>query len=215
MIANWRNEVRSNDSDWAELDDQALLSIYQTGKPEQRNQAFEVIYNRYGFEVANYVEKNVAEEWKAKKVFCDVWLKASDKFKTFVWKNKPLNRWLMSTAKYTVLEGYRQAKKRDKIEIITDFTDSATDGIEKAQTEPDIVVEELLQNEADQRVLQIINLLEHDLQRKILILRYFSGLKFNKIAEELGKSAGTIRVNHSRALDKLAKHLSDNRIKGE
>lgn len=204
-----------SNSYYGKLHDEALLHIYQTGEAEQRNQAFEAFYNRYWVEVASYVKKKVPEESKAKEIFSDVWVKAYYKLKTFVWDDIPLNHWLLSTAKYTILQGYYNEKRRYKLEVITDFTDSASDRIEKAQTEPDMVVEQLLQQEADQRFLQIVNLLKNDLQRQILILRYFGELTFEEIAQRLGKSAGTIRVNHQRALKKLAKDLPEDSVKGE
>lgn len=204
-----------SNSYYGKLRDEALLHIYQTGEAEQRNQAFEAFYNRYGVEVASYVNKKVPEESKAKEIFSDVWVKAYYKLKTFVWNDIPLNHWLLSTAKYTILQGYYQEKQRYEFEITTDFTNSVSDGIEKAQTEPDMVVEEFLQKEGDQRFLQIVNLLKNDLQRQILILRYFGGLTFKEIAQQLGKKADYIRVNHRRALKTLAKQLPEDSVKGK
>lgn len=212
MSVQWHPCTLQTDSNLEVLGDQVLLNIYQTGKPEQRNRAFDVIYHRYRLEIECYIQKKIREEWKCKEVFSDVWAKASDKFKTFVWNGIPLNHWLLQKAKYTILDGYKEEKRRHKFEIITDFTDSASDRIEKAQTEPDIVVEEFLQKEGDQRFLQIVNLLKNDLQRQILILRYFGELTFEEIAQQLGKKANYIRANHSRALKKLAQHLPERSI---
>lgn len=204
----WYDEAVQNTSHWEVLHDRILLNIYQKGDAEQRNRAFDVIYHRYETEVANYVEKKVKEESRAKEVFSDVWVKASEKFKTFAWQGISLNHWLIKVAKYTILDSYRKDKKRQKLEILTDFTDSAADRIKNTQTEPNFVIEELLRKEGHQRFLQIIKFLKNDLQRQILILCYFNELTFNEIALQLGQSAGSIRVNHSRALKKLAKHFA-------
>lgn len=204
----WPPPQISISSDWEECDDEKLLKIYQTGNRMQKNQAFSAIFNRYRLEVNRYIRGFALSEWQSKEVFTEVWTKASEKFKTFTWQGKPLNRWLIVTAKYTASE-HRKQKKRQS-EIVDQLIQTKISQLDDGYEAHDSTIKHSYEQETDQRFQQIIKMLENKLQRQILQLIYFNGItKSNQIATILGQKPNTIRANHRRALKKLAKLLSE------
>jgi RNA polymerase sigma-70 factor (ECF subfamily) len=51
-------------------------------------------------------------------------------------------------------------------------------------------------------------------QRETLRLHFFEGYTFTEIAEKLGQSLANVRNHHYRGLEKLRKHLSENKLNG-
>jgi RNA polymerase sigma-70 factor (ECF subfamily) len=51
-------------------------------------------------------------------------------------------------------------------------------------------------------------------QRETLRLHFFEGYTFTEIAEKLGQSYANVRNHHYRGLEKLRKHLSENKLNG-
>lgn len=203
-------------SDWQKRNDEELLKIYQTRDRWQKDQAFSAIFNRYRLEVNHYIRGFGLSEWECKEVFTEVWAKASVKFKTFQWQGKPLNRWLIVTAKNTQYEQNRKDEKQDKIadKVIKEEFYEVDKVIKKKVSQldnrlNDVTIEKLLEQEADKRFKQIVKMLDNKLQRQILHLIYFNGITSNQIATMLRQKPTTIRVNHHRALKKLTKLLSE------
>ena len=76
----------------------------------------------------------------------------------------------------------------------------------KVNIEQDITVSAIENKEARMVLIQCINMLS-DVQRDLILLKYFEGLDNKMIAETLGMTVGSVYVMHKRALDKLKKLL--------
>ena len=60
---------------------------------------------------------------------------------------------------------------------------------------------------------QVLDSLTHE-QRETLRLHFFEGYTFAEIAEKLGQTYANIRHHHYRGLEKLRKHLAEDRLSG-
>lgn len=213
----WPPHPVSLSSDWEKLSDEKLLDIYQDGNREQKNQAFSAIFNRYRLNVCRYISRFSLSDWRRKELFAEVWIKASVKFQEKKFESKSLNRWLISTTKRTQYELYRKDKKEKEVsdKLLDENYSEVNQVIKKKVTQLDnkynnFTIEEWLQNQADQRFLKTVNMLENELQREILKLIYFSGITSSKeIGKKFAQKPNTIRKNHHRALEKLAKLLPE------
>ena len=78
----------------------------------------------------------------------------------------------------------------------------------KVNIEQDITVSAIENKEARMVLIQCINMLS-DVQRDLILLKYFEGLDNKMIAETLGMTVGSVYVMHKRALDKLKKLLRE------
>jgi RNA polymerase sigma-70 factor (ECF subfamily) len=197
---------------WEKHSDEELLRIYQTGHPLESNRAFSALYNRYRLNVVRYVGSKVKDEWEAKAVFCDVWLKAMDGLKTFEWQGIPLERWLIRTANLTIREHNRKNERYVIFEEAEEFIEFRLNQLDSAKTPPEVVIGEELREEADNRFFKALKALKSPLQRQIIRLIYFKGItNSGEIAKKLGQKPSNIRKNHERALKKLKPYFQSKR----
>jgi len=77
----------------------------------------------------------------------------------------------------------------------------------------DSILQELLRAERDQNVQKIVATLPPE-QRIVVVLRYTEGLPYDRIAEILGCSPGTVASRLNRAHKALERKLSDFRVRG-
>ncbi len=189
-----------------ELDDGELLNIYKTSNDRRRrDDAFNVIYERYRLNVINYIRVRGSGlvPWDAEKVFVNVWTIAFEKFKTFEWRGISLQRFIISTTRFQILKICNENEKRFLLEEYSK--------LDRQVEEP---INAILKQESDQVIHKAIGDMTNELQKKIINLIYFCGVNKSKdIAKILKEKPSTIRVNHGRALQELKKLLSETHIR--
>ena len=93
-------------------DDQKLVEYRQKGSPEERENAFSAIYNRYCVDIWRFIRSKVSSQDDAKDIFNDVCIIAKTRLIEFVWPDnpkseKPLKCWLFTMTRHKRSEYFR------------------------------------------------------------------------------------------------------------
>lgn len=152
--------------------------------------ALEKIIDMYGDNLFGYIFNMTRNQSLAEDIYQDVWLKVLKNLNSYN-ESKPFTPWLITVAKNTI---YDQSRKEKNI-IIHPST--------KTQEEPE---RELLQKER----LNILN--EHidalsELDKTLIILKYFEDLSNEEIAIKLESDPKTIKWQLYEAKKRLRKKI--------
>lgn len=132
-------------------------------------------------------------------VFYSVW----DKFDSFDEKKATFQTWLYVIVNNKLKNYYRGRK--ETIELDESITsDNQTDEIIEAIQ---------LQYLRDHLYVALEGLSE--VQRQLIIYKYFNGMNASEIAYRVGLSSGNVRVHLKRALDKIRDYFNKNNIRWE
>ncbi|HIP73359.1 MAG TPA: sigma-70 family RNA polymerase sigma factor, partial [Anaerolineae bacterium] len=114
---------------------------------------------------------------------------------------KPLRSWIYRIAHNSVMDFYRRKQQSEKItaEALAWENESVN------------VLDEIIEVEEAHLLARAINELP-DEQQELVILRFIEGLNHEQVADILQKSNGACRTIQYRALAKLNRLLSDQRI---
>lgn len=164
---------------------------------DMKSQNFEQFYTAYYARVLRYVRKRVRNAQDAEDLVCDTFLYCYDHFDTYDEQKANLATWL-----YVILDSRLKNYYRDQRESV-DF-----DALENVLWTDDYLERAIERDEARQMVAKALMHLP-EIQRKLVILRYFYNCSTAAMAEETGLSAGNVRTTLSRALKKLEKYCHD------
>ena len=213
--------VQTNDSligasvmDAREDDDQKLSAQLCTGSALEQSQAFGTIYDRYQVQLWHYVRKQLDyDEDDALEVAGDTWLVFWRERTKFTWRcdsraDNPLKSWLFSIARNRIKSRVRQnALVRENVAPIS--LDAVSDFIETKLAEgPSHKSRADVNQAANRRFNQLIKQLKPT-EQQIVTLRYYRGLTYTEISQQLGKSSGAVRTAHTRLLNKLRADLAN------
>lgn len=193
---------------WSELDDRDLSRLLHSGTPDEQAQSFSALYDRYELMIRNYVLKqlNYREE-DSLEAIGDTWLVFWRERANFVWNNNaqtenPLQSWLYGIARNRVKSKVRQNAKEFQnvaavpLELVSKFIeDRLGDG---STSSPD----DELPHEANRQINQLMQELKPT-EKQIVTLRYYKGLTYAEISDQLGKTSAAVRTAHTRLIQKL------------
>lgn len=202
-------QIGSNDPvDWSALGDRRLCGLLNAGTPSEQSHSFSALYDRYELMIRNYVLKqlNYREEDSIEAIG-DTWLTFWQERENFVWRDdaqteNPLQSWLYGIARNRVKAKVRQIEKEQQkvaavpLELVSKFIEGrlADESAESPYTE--------LPSEANQQVNRLMRELKPT-EQQIITLRYYKGLTYKEISQQLGKSSAAVRTAHTRLIQKL------------
>jgi RNA polymerase sigma-70 factor, ECF subfamily len=154
--------------------------------------AWRLFYNQYFPLVYNYIRFRISTHEDAEELTSDVFVKAHDALKKFVWKGVPLSGWLLTIAHNRVIDAYRK-QSRFSFSQLFPWT---------------VARNEKKYNQIEQQdvIRRALHTLSNE-QQMIIYLAFYEDYTNQEIAQMLGKTANAIGVAKLRALEKLGKVL--------
>lgn len=170
----------------------------------QKEKEFEQYYLKYFTQVYGYILKKIFSEQAAEDLTMDVFYSVWDKFDSFDENKATFQTWLYVIVNNKLKNYYRDRKEIVELdESITSEDNQADDVIESIQ----------LQYLRDHLYIALDSLSE--LQRQIVIYKYFNDMNASEIAYCVGLSPGNVRIHLKRALDKVRDYFNKNNIRWE
>ena len=173
----------------------------------QKREAFEKYYNQYYQIVYGHFMKKIQDPVESEDLTMEIFLKCWEKFDTFDSTKASFGTWLFVIVNNRLKNYYRDRKEFDPIDDIEQqggLTDSFEDDL--LEIEYFVCMRKYLAEALD---------LLPEIQRTIVIQKYYRNKNANEIAVEVGLSSVNVRVQLSRAIAKIKKYFEDNNIEWE
>jgi len=186
--------------------DESLINAHCRGELT----AFAELVRRYGGSILRYLTRMSGNREQADDLFQETFKRVHEKAHTF--RGSRFKPWLFTIATRVAVDGLR---KRRRLRVLS--MNEKSDCGEKSGSGLDAVAvadnsfnpsEEAEKAERAEQVRQTIGLLPAK-QRATLVLAYYQQLTYREVAEVLGCSIGTVKVQMYRALRTLARKLPD------
>ena len=174
------------------MDSEEILTIYSCQKGELEK--FSILYNKYIKRIYDFIFYKVHHKETAEDITSQIFFKALNKIQGFDPKKGTLQAWLYQIARNTVIDYYRTKKENKNIEDAWDLC--GDDDLER-----DIDAKAKLQE-----LEKYISKLKSD-HRDILIMRIWQDLSYKEIAEAMGKSEDSCKMQFSRCIRKLREEM--------
>ncbi|WP_376792961.1 sigma-70 family RNA polymerase sigma factor [Thermoflexus sp.] len=172
------------------IDELSLLIRARSLDPD----ALAELHERYYRMLYFYVLGRVGEQAVAEDITADVFIRLLEAFHQGRGPERHLAAWLFRTADHLVADHHRARYRHPELPLEESWVGlSAEEG-------DDVVTRE--------RVHEALKHLTPD-QRAVVLMRFWMDLPLTRIAQELGKSVGAVKLLQHRALTALAKRLRD------
>lgn len=165
--------------------------------------AFGCLYELYLDRIYRYVFYRVGSVSEAEDLAEQVFLNAWEAIERYEARGAPFAAWLYRLAHNLVVDHYRSKKPSAPLDEV-DEAEEAGDDVATA-------VEGVLEI---QELREALVRLHPDYQR-LIVLRFVEGLSHSEVAQIIGKSEGATRVIQHRALQALARALTDSAAVGQ
>ena len=180
------------------LNDAELITSYKNGNEG----AFSELLERYSTKVYTSILLIVKDRYKAEDLLQECFMKAIDRMSRGVYNEEgKFGPWISRMAHNMAIDHYRKQKRNPTV-ILEDgspvfntmeFTEESIESVQ-IEKERNIRLKELVQELPET-------------QREVLIMRHYSGLSFQEIAEETGVSINTALGRMRYALINLRKKV--------
>lgn len=176
------------------MDDRELVI---NAKKDIRN--FNFLYEKYVSKLYSYCYSRVGfNKELTEDITSDTFVKAIEKFDSFVYQGKPFIVWLYTIAHNLIVDHYRKSKE-------VAFADSEEIYFKEEEID---YLENLSEEETSQMILKHTKNLPDEL-RNIFSLKHTEDLTFKEIAKMVGKEEGAIKMQYYRGLELLKKNILD------
>ena len=165
---------------------------------------FEEYFKMYYQQALGYATRKVSNADMAEDLVMDAFVACHKNFEKFDETKAHFATWFYFILNNKIKNYYRDHKEHELLEDHLELTNSQEDELFTA-----IHIKELRELLAE--ALKELP----DLQRKIVILKYFGNKTSNEIALECGLTPGNVRVQLSRTLDKLKSYFEKNNVTWE
>ena len=166
--------------------------------------SFEQLYNQYYSKVLRHIVKKLGNFHDAEDLTSDVFVYCYQHFDSYDQSKASIGTWLYLVANSRIKNYYRDKKQNISIDTLEEKIDDTLAGPEEAA--------EL--EECRTWLAEALKSLP-ELQRKIIILKFFYDFSSQQIAAEIGISCSNVRTVLSRTLDKLESNYAKYFIKGD
>lgn len=181
------------------LNDAELITSYKKGNES----AFSELLSRYSTKVYTTILLIVKDRYKAEDLMQECFMKAIDRINRGVYNEEgKFGPWISRMAHNMAIDHFRKQKRNPTV-ILEDgspvfntmeFTEESIESIQ-IQQDNNIKLKELIEELPDA-------------QKEVLIMRHYSGLSFQEIAEETGVSINTALGRMRYALINLRKKIN-------
>jgi len=171
------------------MSDEHLVQRFVQGD----TQAFDYLYDRYVKNVYNRI-RYVIPETDVEEVTQEVFLAVIISLSSFKSKAK-FSTWLRTITDNKVAEYYRKrSRKKETMQVDLKHAENKGDGSNSSSLEDNVLLRRAL-----------INL--HKKHREVILLRFAEDMKFNEMADYLGKSVEATKSHYRRAMTALKDEL--------
>ena len=185
--------------------DKSLIDAHIRGD----RRAFGELVRRYGDSVLGYLVRMTGNREQAEDFFQETFQRVHEKGHTF--RGERFKSWLFTIATRVAIDGLRKGRRQPVVSLNRSFgcSDGSCDEL-GAVTAADCCdpSQEAEMAEQKAQVRRAVDELPAK-QRATLVLAYYQQLSYPEVAEVLGCSTGTVKVQMSRALRTLAQRLPD------
>lgn len=165
------------------ITDDKLVASYAKGN----NEAFDILLKRHQDKVFNYIFKIVKNEDIANDIFQDTFVKAIMTIKQGRYtENGKFPAWISRIAHNLIIDYYRQEKSENMQSCDVEDVDILNKKELSEETIEDIIITDQIHSD----VKHLVKILP-DLQREVLLMRYYKNMSFKEIAEATGVSINT------------------------
>ena len=188
--------------------DESLINAHCRGDPA----AFAELVRRYGGSVLRYLTRMSRSREQADDLFQETFKRVHEKAHTF--RGSRFRPWLFTIATRVAVDGLRRRLRVVSMNPKSDCYEKNDGGLDAVAVADNSFNPSSTAERAEQaeQVRQTIELLPAK-QRATLVLAYYQQLSYREVAEVLGCSIGTVKVQMYRALKTLAQKLPD--VSGE
>ncbi len=186
------------------LSDQTLLSRYISGE----RGAISQLIDRHSSRVRDYIRMMVKDSDRAEDILQDTLIKAVRTIDEgrYVDSGKFLS-WILRIAHNQVIDFFRQQKSSRTI----NEAEAGYDVIGSLRVAERSVEDRIISEQIEQDVRRLIEYLPEE-QREVVMMRYYSGMSFQEIADQTGVSINTALGRMRYALINLRKMIKENDI---
>ena len=171
---------------------------------EDKHTAFEKYYMEYYAQVYKYILKKISNPVQAEDLAMDSFVSCYQKFDTFDSQKASFATWIYVIANNKLKNYYRDHKITSELDENIESPENFEDEIASA------VFVAKMRNELAVALEKL-----PEIQRNIVIHKYFNNKNANDISLIVGVSPGNVRVLLSRALKKLKEYFLDKNIEWE
>ena len=165
------------------ITDDKLVASYAKGN----NEAFDILLKRHQDKVFNYIFKIVKNEDIANDIFQDTFVKAIMTIKQGRYtENGKFPAWISRIAHNLIIDYYRQ----EKSEIMQSCDVEDVDILNQKELSEETIEDVIITDQIHSDVKHLVKILP-DLQREVLLMRYYKNMSFKEIAEATGVSINT------------------------
>ena len=165
------------------ITDDKLVASYAKGN----NEAFDILLKRHQDKVFNYIFKIVKNEDIANDIFQDTFVKAIMTIKQGRYtENGKFPAWISRIAHNLIIDYYRQEKSENMQSCDVEDVDILNKKELSEETIEDVIITDQIHSD----VKHLVKILP-DLQREVLLMRYYKNISFKEIAEATGVSINT------------------------
>lgn len=153
------------------------------------------LYEYYVNDVYRFSYSLLLNKQEAEDITSQVFLEFYKKLDSFKWQGYSLKSWLFKSTRYLIYNGYRRKPMSELNEN------------EHSSQEHEIsFVDQIIQNDLIQKVQEEIETLDI-LDREIINLRIWEGMKFKEISSIQGANENSIKQRFYRSIEKVRKNL--------
>ena len=165
------------------MTDEQLVKAYAQGN----NEAFDTLLKRHQERVFNYILRIIKNEDLANDIFQETFVKAILTIKQGRYtENGKFPAWISRIAHNLIIDYYRQEKSENEQSAdVEDVNILNRKDLCEATIEDDIISRQIIDD-----VRYLIQELP-ELQREVLVMRYYQNMSFKEIAEKTGVSINT------------------------
>ena len=150
------------------------------------------LYEQYRPKVFSYFYYKLNNFHEAEDLTEDVFLKIFKKIDSFDDSKSSISTWIFNVSKNTLIDYYRT--KKDGLELLDNY-----DYVDENNNDVDPLMLNDLANALDKLP---------DIQKNIIVLRYYENYSLKEIAEKLSISYGVCKLRHNEALNNLKKYIT-------
>lgn len=170
-------------TNFSALTDEQLVRAYAKGN----NEAFDTLLRRHQDRIFSYILRIIKNEDIANDIFQETFVKAIQTIRLGRYtENGKFPAWISRIAHNLIIDYYRQEKSENLQS--TDLTD--VDILNRKELCEDTIEDIMISNQIRDDVKYLIEELP-ELQKEVLMMRYYQNLSFKEIAEITGVSINT------------------------
>ncbi len=188
----------------AKLTDEKLVQSYANGN----NEAFDTLQTRHQSRLLNYITQLTGNRQLAEDIFQETFVKAIMTIRNGNYtESGKFGAWLARIARNLVIDHFRQ----DKSEPTVSTDDGTVDILNRKELSELTVEDDMIDLQIRDDVRGLIRQLP-DLQRQVLVMRYYRNLSFKEIAEKTNVSINTALGRMRYAILNLRRMAQERRI---